>query len=152
MSFSDYLYPTFNSAPPPPMGTRWLRLECVLRIPLRVVKGDLIEAVSQNNRKEVGPVSVLGRAFRNLHVDPLSLHTSIRNKQVEFNYLIQIVPKYPFILDKWIVTSNLIGRRVSCDESLISDNDSVRVGCSNDNAMTTIGELERIEWWTVCNS
>ena len=25
------------------------------------------------------------RAFRNLHVDPLSLHTSVRNKQVEFN-------------------------------------------------------------------
>ena len=24
-------------------------------------------------------------AFRNLHVDPLSLHTSMRNKQVEFN-------------------------------------------------------------------
>ena len=25
------------------------------------------------------------RALRNLHVDPLSLHTSMRNKQVEFN-------------------------------------------------------------------
>ena len=24
-------------------------------------------------------------AFRNLHVDPLSLHTFMRNKQVEFN-------------------------------------------------------------------
>ena len=46
--------------------------------------------------------------------------------------------QYLIILDKWIVTSNLIGRRVSCDESLFSDNDSVRVGCSNDNAMTTI--------------
>ena len=28
---------------------------------------------------------------------------------------------------------------MSCDESLFSDNDSVRVGCSNDNAMTTTG-------------
>ena len=27
-------------------------------------------------------------AFRNLHVDPLSLHTSMRNKQVEFNLYI----------------------------------------------------------------
>ena len=27
----------------------------------------------------------LRRALRNLHVDPLSLHTSMRNKQVEFN-------------------------------------------------------------------
>ena len=27
------------------------------------------------------------RALRNLHVDPLSLHTSMRNKQVEFNPL-----------------------------------------------------------------
>ena len=26
---------------------------------------------------------------------------------------------------------------MSCDESLFSDNDSVRVGCSNNNAMTT---------------
>ena len=50
---------------------------------------------------------------------------------------------YGVILDKWIVTSNLIGRRVSCDESLFSDNDSVRVGCSNDNVMTTTrGVLE----------
>ena len=48
---------------------------------------------------------------------------------------------YWVILDKWIVTSNLIGRRVSCDESLFSDNDSVRVGCSNDNVMTTTGEF-----------
>ena len=48
---------------------------------------------------------------------------------------------YINILDKWIVTSNLIGRRVSCDESLFSDNDSVRVGCSNDNVMTTTGEF-----------
>ena len=32
---------------------------------------------------------------------------------------------------------------MSCDESLFSDKDSVRVGCSNDNAMTTIGEFEQ---------
>ena len=31
---------------------------------------------------------------------------------------------------------------MSCDESLFSDNDSVRVGCSNDNAMATIGEFD----------
>ena len=31
---------------------------------------------------------------------------------------------------------------MSCHESLFSDNDSVRVGCSNDNVMTTIGEFE----------
>ena len=32
-------------------------------------------------------------AFRNLHVDPLSLHTSIRNKQVEFNPYIYTLSK-----------------------------------------------------------
>ena len=32
-------------------------------------------------------------AFRNLHVDPLSLHTSMRNKQVEFNPYIYTLSK-----------------------------------------------------------
>ena len=33
------------------------------------------------------------RALRNLHVDPLSLHTSTRNKQVEFNPYIYTLKK-----------------------------------------------------------
>ena len=49
-------------------------------------------------------------AFRNLHVDPLSLHTSMRNKQVEFNPYIYtlttlsklyvLATKYPFFNTK----------------------------------------------------
>ena len=36
-------------------------------------------------------------AFRNLHVDPLSLHTSMRNKQVEFNpYICTLSKLYRF--------------------------------------------------------
>ena len=42
-------------------------------------------------------------AFRNLHVDPLSLHTSMRNKQVEFilyqNCTVWAT-KYPFFNTK----------------------------------------------------
>ena len=32
-----------------------------------------------------GPHVNFEKRLRNLHVDPLSLHTSMRNKQVEFN-------------------------------------------------------------------
>ena len=46
-------------------------------------------------------------AFRNLHMDPLSLHTSMRNKQVEFNpyiytlsKLYRLATKYPFFNTK----------------------------------------------------
>ena len=34
------------------------------------------------------------RALRNLHVDPLSLHTSTRNKQVEFNPQVMVHMHY----------------------------------------------------------
>ena len=44
------------------VGTRGLRWEYILRIPMRVVKGVWNGVVSRNNRKKVGPVSVLGRA------------------------------------------------------------------------------------------
>ena len=38
--------------PPPPVGTRGLRLEYVLRIPMRLEKGDWNGAVSLNNHKK----------------------------------------------------------------------------------------------------
>ena len=44
-----------------PVGTRGFSRECVLCIPMRVVKGDLNGEVDRNNRKKGDPVSVLGR-------------------------------------------------------------------------------------------
>ena len=42
----------------PPWGPRGLSRECVLRIPMRVIKGDYNGAVSRNNRKKEDPVSI----------------------------------------------------------------------------------------------
>ena len=51
------------SVPPPPRSGPWgLRREQFLCILMCVVKGDWNEAVSLNNCKKGGPVSVLGRA------------------------------------------------------------------------------------------
>ena len=44
------------------METRGLKREYVLCIPMRIVKGDFNGAVSLNNRKKDGLVSVLAQA------------------------------------------------------------------------------------------
>ena len=66
--------------------------------------------------------------FRNLHVYPLSLHTSMRNKQVEFNpymYTLTTLPnctvlatKYPFLIQN--TRSLFYGRHYSSLHRLMS--------------------------------
>ena len=87
---------------------------------------------------DIGSTCKFRSAFRNLHVDPLSLHTFMRNKQVEFNpYIYTLITtlsrlyrfgyEYPFFSTKHPV----IILRVSLFAVTPSHVASTKIECQN---------------------